>query len=197
MRSLIKYSTAVVTALVLAAQTSSAVDLLSLGSATFTIEGYVGSGPTPTQDPSGITFNGAYSATDTVYGSNSTQNWSVYSSGYDFNIRMALTGTNPNMSFSLDIWNAGFSNIINTYSGSTAGLSVTPSLAVLTLATAGTGDFSSVGGLQFTWSDPSTVNTTMTEVVAIAVVPEPSTYALLAMSGLAFGGYVIRRRRRD
>jgi hypothetical protein len=29
-----------------------------------------------------------------------------------------------------------------------------------------------------------------------AVVPEPSTYALLALSGIAFGGYVIRRRRR-
>lgn len=27
-------------------------------------------------------------------------------------------------------------------------------------------------------------------------VPEPSTYALLALSGLAFGGYVFRRRRR-
>lgn len=32
--------------------------------------------------------------------------------------------------------------------------------------------------------------------ITTAAVPEPSTYALLAMSGVAFGGYVIRRRRR-
>jgi hypothetical protein len=36
--------------------------------------------------------------------------------------------------------------------------------------------------------DPNGVN--------LNLVPEPSTYALLALSGLAFGGYVLRRRRR-
>ena len=41
----------------------------------------------------------------------------------------------------------------------------------------------------------SAVNATFTSLNVIAV-PEPSTYALLAMSGAAFGGYVIRRRRR-
>ncbi|MFM8719191.1 MAG: PEP-CTERM sorting domain-containing protein, partial [Chthoniobacterales bacterium] len=40
-----------------------------------------------------------------------------------------------------------------------------------------------------------TINATITELTATAV-PEPSTYALLALSGLAIGGYAMRRRRR-
>jgi hypothetical protein len=31
---------------------------------------------------------------------------------------------------------------------------------------------------------------------SVALVPEPSTYALLALSGLALAGYAARRRRR-
>jgi hypothetical protein len=30
----------------------------------------------------------------------------------------------------------------------------------------------------------------------VNVVPEPSTYAMLALAGAGFAGYVIRRRRR-
>lgn len=191
-----KKFTTILPLIILLAHSSLAVDLLSLGSATFTVDGYLGSGPAPTQNASGITFSGTYSDTDTGYGSFSAQNWSAYSSGYDFNIRMTLTGTNPNMSFSVDLWDVGSTSIINTYSGSTAGLTATPSLAILTLANPGTGVFTNVGGLQFTWSDPGAVNTTLTEVVATAVIPEPSTYALLALSGFALGGYAVRRRRR-
>lgn len=39
------------------------------------------------------------------------------------------------------------------------------------------------------------VNATFTSM-DISAIPEPSTYALLVLSGVAFGGYVIRRRRR-
>jgi hypothetical protein len=40
-----------------------------------------------------------------------------------------------------------------------------------------------------------TINATFTSLTVTAV-PEPSTYALLALSGLALGGYAIRGRRR-
>lgn len=42
----------------------------------------------------------------------------------------------------------------------------------------------------------TTVPNTATATQSFSVVPEPSTYALLAMSGLAVGGYALRRRRR-
>ena len=51
---------------------------------------------------------------------------------------------------------------------------------------------------QFGGATPSysQVPNTATALQSFTVVPEPSTYALLAMGGLALGGYMIRRRRR-
>ncbi len=46
-------------------------------------------------------------------------------------------------------------------------------------------------------NDNSQVPNTATALQSFSVVPEPSTYDLLAMSGLAIGGYAIRRRRRS
>lgn len=51
---------------------------------------------------------------------------------------------------------------------------------------------------QFGGATPSytQVPNTATALESFTVVPEPSTYALLTLSGLAMGGYMIRRRRR-
>jgi hypothetical protein len=169
------------------------IDLVSLGSPTFTID------PAATtaaysQTASGVVFNGAYALGDTLGGSFTTQNWSAYTSPtYDFGIVMTLTGTNPDLPFSVQFYDDTF-QVINTYAGTTTG-ATTSTFMPLTLAIPGTGILTSVAGVQFTWDGGGTINATV-EKVAATVVPEPSTYALLALGGMALGGYAVRRRQR-
>jgi hypothetical protein len=134
-----------------------------------------------------VVFNGAYALGDTLGGSFTAQDWSAYT---DFGIVMTLTGTNPDLPFSVQFYDSSF-NVINTYSGFTSVNPLSP-FQPLTLAIPGTGVLSSVAGVQFTWDGGGTINATAEKV---AVVPEPSTYALLFLGASALGGYAIRRRR--
>lgn len=177
--------------LVLVNDSRAQVDLLSFGSSTYLID--AGSTATFTQDATGITMNTTPALGDTWYNSSMTpvtsSDWSAFP---QFALRMTAP-TNPGLTYSVTLFDGSFSTI-NVYDGSTVGLSATPSLSLLSLNIPGSGNLSSVQYLQFTWGGGgSAINTTATTFVG---VPEPSTYALLALSSLALGGYIVRRRRR-
>lgn len=178
--------------LVIRAGACAATDLVTLGSNDFSILGT--SDANYTQAATTLTLTSAAVNTTGVYGDFiSSFNWS---SVPQFGISLTLnSGTAPAATFSIVLYDPGAVNIINTYTGSMSSITGSPTTVALALSAPGTGILSNVGSLDFVWntdvSDAFSVN-----VNSIQSIPEPSTYALLGMSGLAFGCYVIRRRRR-
>lgn len=161
------------------------IDLGSLGSADFTID--PGSIGTFTQTASTVNFTGA-ALGDQIFGGYTPSNWSSYS---DFGIRMTVSGVNPNLPFTITFFDSDFAE--NVYSGFTTGLlDGVSGVAPLALTSSGA-NLSSIVGLQIGWDGSATpINVALSDVAA---VPEPSTYALLSLAGIALGGYAFRRRR--
>lgn len=187
---------ALVTTLAFASSSQAWITLTTLADppAIFTVEPAATTAPY-SQTASGIVFSGAYALGDTLAGYvQPNADYSAYGSApWQFGVVMTLTGANPNLPFSVTFFDDEF-NSINTYSGTTtAAVAGVATFVPLTLSIPGTGVLTTIGGLQYNWDGGGTINTTVSE---IAAVPEPSTYALLAMSGLALGGYAVRRRRR-
>jgi fibronectin-binding autotransporter adhesin len=144
------------------------IELVSLGSASFLVD------PSATtaayaQTNSGLFFNGFYSLGDTLGGAfATTYDWSAYATPFTLALVMSVTGTNPDLPFSVELFDGTF-NLINRYYGTTTGAGVS-TYQPLTLALSGTGNFSSVSGLQFTWDGVGLVNA----IVESLSIPAPS-----------------------
>lgn len=163
------------------------VDLGSLGSNDFTIDG--GSLGDYTQTPTQLTFN-SFALGQSIYGFYTPSDWSSYS---QFGVRIN-TASNPNIPFTFSIYDntyEGGASGVNIYSGTTSVLD--GSVITLTLISS-TANLSAVVGVGFGIDGESSTPMTATHISA---VPEPSTYALLALAGVALGGYAARRRKRS
>jgi hypothetical protein len=172
------------------------IDLLSFGSANFTID--AGSDPIFTQSASGILMGPslAIQLGNTWYNESMTKFVSDWSSFTGFFIDMSVAGTNPGFAFSVSFYDTNF-DLVNSYGANTglAGASLTH--VPLSISAAGNNALSDVQFIQFTWgADGSLSAAQSVTTTGISAVPEPSTYALLVLGGLALAGHVIRRRRR-
>ena len=174
------------------AQTTS---LAPLGSDNLTVDG----GSTTiayTQSTTNLTLANTITLGDTLGGVFSTPyNWSAYSdtNSFSFGLLMSAPGASPNAGFTIEFFNGALDAVVNAYQGSASGLSTTPSFIPVLLSSLGTDDLSSIGWIQFTW-DGAGSETVILDSVAVAVVPEPTTWAMLAFGAALFGGLALRRR---
>jgi hypothetical protein len=178
-------------ALIASAQTA----LEQLGTSNFTVDG----GSTTasySQTSTNLTLNSPFAFGDTLGGVfASAADWSAYSdtNSYAFGLFMSAPGASPGIGFTVEFYNGALDTIVNAYQGVAAGLSTTPSFVSVALSAPGSDDFSSIGGLQFTWDSPGS-GTVVVDSVGVALVPEPTTWAMLVFGALLIGGLALRRR---
>jgi len=127
-----------------------------------------------------LRFHGSYGLGDTLGGvfSGDPQDWTPFGS---FGLRMAVTGENPNLPFTVEFYDAGF-NVINYYQATTVGIGLRSLVVHLDWSRSGTMNFSQVAGLQFTWDSPGTIDTSLTEVVGFT----PGHFVARAPGGVRF-----------
>jgi hypothetical protein len=167
---------------------SSYIDLSSFGTGVFSIDDGITTA-TSLQSDSGITYS-SIGLGNTLGGefSSGPFDWSAYS---DFAIQMSFSGANPNVSFTVEFFNADFT-VANVYQGDTSDI-LAGGYVPFSLMSGSPAVLPNIGGIQLTWDGSASGTITTTTVAA---VPEPSTYALLALAVVGLGGYVFRRRLR-
>ena len=169
---------------------SKAVDLLSLGSSGFTIEGGT---ITPTQTATTLSFASV--------GLGATVNGPVvgapldWSSAPAFGIRMTVSSGFDALPFRLTLYDSSYDGSIGfaDFEGNTVVLTAGVEGTVNLSLKAGSVNQSSIIGLGVSWDGEGAANSSM---AAVTAVPEPSTYAFLALGTAALGLHAYRRRRR-
>ncbi len=172
------------------------VDLISLGTSGIGAADLIGA--SLTQDATGVTVNGSVAQNDNFYNSSnfSPQNWSTSQGLW---IKSSVTtAAIPALSFTMNLFDSSFA-IIGSYQGNTATSTSADGFTYFGQLTAvGTPTLTGITGLQINFdtgtnSGAGTANPNM-QMLAVSTIPEPSTYALMALGGLVF--FFIARRRK-
>lgn len=179
-----------------AAVSFTGTDLISLGSNGIgALDGQ--SSTSFVQSSSAISFNATAALGDTFYNASNfgPVNWT---SANGFYIRSTIT-TNPNLPFAVDFYDTN-ANVVASYTGTTntftTGTNQGDSLSYsyLNLTPSGSVSLSNISMLQFTFNGGATTNMVLHAISTTAPVPEPSTYALMAIGGLVVL-FAARRRK--
>jgi len=166
--------------------------LTLLGSNAFTIEPNVTTA-NYSQSATTLTFGPSYALGDTLGGIFTTvYDWSDFSDSnvFTFGMLMSAPGASPGITFTVALFNGALDAIVNEYQGVAFEIGTTATFMPMELSAAGTGDLSSIGGLQFTWNG---IGSGTVVVEGVAVVPEPSTWALLVLGALLLAVTTVRR----
>ena len=154
----------------------------------FTLDGSATVTWTPSQTTTGITISGVDTNGNQFGGSWETP-WTLASNS---NLQLNISGTipSPGSLFTVSLFSSDFQSI-KTFQGSFAEDGVVANNYNLSFLTQ-TSSFNSIGG--FTLSSGGSGNSLNISVNSLSVVPEPSTYALMALGGL--GLFLAARRRK-
>ncbi len=183
----------ILTTVTLPFSTTFALVLTGFGTGDFTVNSGVSNFTTITPGGSSLAVSGNDSPGNTFGGAFGPITFTL-SSTSTVQLTMAVVGTNPNAAFSVNIYSGDLSSS-KQYTGFTGSFGSSQTTVTLTpniLGNTGASSFTTISFFDFTTA--GTGNTISLTFDTLAAVPEPSTYTLMAMGSLVFGGIFLKRK---